>query len=157
MASAIPAKRSRFSASYDPRGRYARKGKTMGEMNVTPFIDVLLVLLIMLIMAVPIKLHETQIDLPSDQPCPACTLSAAQNTVSIDASDQLFWNGTPVTAAQLGTQVAAASAMPEEPLLRFEPAALASYDVSAKTIVLIKEAGAKRFAFVGNHKYASLD
>ena len=130
--------------------------RAMGDMNVTPFIDVLLVLLIMLIMAVPIKLHETQVDLPSTD-CIDCVSNAGENTIFITAQDELLWNGVPVTAEQLRTQVAAAAAMPEEPLLRFEPAALASYDKSARTIALIKESGATRFAFVGNHKYASLD
>ena len=136
--------------------KYApNNGRAMGDMNVTPFIDVLLVLLIMLIMAVPIKLHETEVDLPSD--CVDCVASAEQNTIVITAQDELLWNGVPVTTDQLRVQVAAAAAMPEEPLLRFEPEALASYDKSARTIALIKESGATRFAFVGNHKYASLD
>lgn len=128
------------------------KTRAMGEMNVTPFIDVLLVLLIMLIMAVPIKLHETNVDLPGE-PCAACTQNPDQNTIFITAQDQLLWNGTPVTADQLRAQVAAASAMEDEPLLRFEPAALASYDQSARTIALIKDAGATRFAFIGNARH----
>ena len=129
--------------------------RAMGDMNVTPFIDVLLVLLVMLIMAVPIKLHETEVDLPSD--CVNCVASVEQNTIVITAQDELLWNGVPVTTDQLRAQVASTAAMPEEPLLRFEPAALASYDKSARTIALIKESGATRFAFVGNHKYAALD
>ncbi|NQZ46143.1 MAG: biopolymer transporter ExbD [Erythrobacter sp.] len=125
-------------------------------MNVTPFIDVLLVLLIMLIMAVPIKVHETTIDLPGEPITPPLAI-LEQNTVGITAQDQLLWNGDRVTREQLRVQVAAASARPDEPLLRFEPDALASYDASARTIVLIKEAGATRFAFVGNHRYAAFD
>ena len=137
-----------------------KNARSMGEMNVTPFIDVLLVLLIMLIMAVPIKLHVTEVDLPSDRPCPTpaeCDLSTVENTVAITASDQLLWNGNPVTRQELGDRVAAASVMEEQPLLRFEPAALASYDTSARTITLIKDSGATRFAFVGNHKYRDWD
>lgn len=153
MAIAQSPRRSRFSQEYDPRGRYARKGKAMGEMNVTPFIDVLLVLLIMLIMAVPIKVHQTTVDLPGEKPIDPIYEILPENTVNITAADQLLWNGSPVTREELSAQVAAASALETEPLLRFEPDALASYNESAHTITLIKDAGAKRFAFIGNHKY----
>ena len=145
-------RRSRFADSYDPRGRNKRR-KDMGEMNVTPFIDVLLVLLIMLIMAVPIKVHETSVDLPTDRPCTTCPINPDTNTVFITANDELLWNGVAVTSDQLRAQVEQASAMETEPLLRFEPAPLASYDTSARTIALIKESGAKSFAFVGNAQH----
>jgi biopolymer transport protein ExbD len=129
----------------------------MGEMNVTPFIDVLLVLLVMLIMAVPIKVHVTEVDLPGEPRIEPQFEILAENTVAITNSDQLLWNGNPVTPEQLTAQVTAASAMEEEPLLRFEPAALASYDTSARTITLIKDSGAERFAFVGNERYRDWD
>ncbi len=157
MSLTSTARRSRFSESYDPRGRSARKSKAMGEMNVTPFIDVLLVLLVMIILAVPIKPHVTQIDLPTTKPIDARFEVLDENTVFITETDQLLWNGNPVTRAELSAQVAEASAREDEPLLRFEPAALASYDASARTITDIKDAGATKFAFTGNHKYAGLD
>ncbi|QFT76192.1 biopolymer transporter ExbD [Erythrobacter sp. THAF29] len=151
MTIAATRRRSRFADKYDPRGR-KRLPPPKGDMNVTPFIDVLLVLLVMIILAVPIKVHETSVDLPTE-PCKTCPLNADTNTVFITAQDQLLWNGVEVTPDQLRQQVAAASAMEEQPELRFEPAALASYDRSARTIALIKEAGAKRFAFVGNARH----
>lgn len=122
-----------------------------GDMNVTPFIDVLLVLLVMLILAIPIKTHVTEIEVPT-QSCRECTVRDI-NTVVIDEADQLFWNGTPVTSEQLGMQVALASETVPDAELRFNPAALASYDRSARTIALIKESGAKGFAFVGNARH----
>ena len=152
MALAVPNRRPRFSSSYDPRGRHKRSG-AMSEMNVTPFIDVLLVLLIMLILAVPVNVHQTTVDLPGDPGLTPIHEIRAENTVGITPADQLLWNGNPVTREELSAQVAAASALEDEPLLRFEPDALASYNESAHTITLIKDAGAKRFAFVGNHNY----
>lgn len=134
-----------------PNG-YTSKRAAMREMNVTPFIDVLLVLLIMLILAMPIQTHVTEVELPTVPPEVRLPIEA-ENTVFISASDQLFWNGAAVTSEELRTQVAAASALKQQPLLRFEPAALASYDMSARTITLIKEEGAKSFAFVGNAQY----
>jgi biopolymer transport protein ExbD len=136
-----------------PNGFASRSRSAMGEMNVTPFIDVLLVLLIMLILAVPMPVHETRVDLPGEPKCEGCLINRDQNSVVITASDALLWNGTPVTRAQLRMQVAAASALPQEPVLRFEPDALASYDTAARTITLIKDAGATSFAFTNHHHY----
>lgn len=152
MAVIAPRHGGRFSESYDPRKKHRKSRGSMGEMNVTPFIDVLLVLLIMLILAMPIQTHVIEVDLPTVPPEPFLPINA-ENTVSISASDQLFWNGAAVTPDQLRTQVSAASALERQPLLRFEPAALASYDTSAQTITLIKEEGAESFAFVGNAKF----
>ena len=156
MAFALTARRPRFAKTYDPRGRHKRRG-AMGEMNVTPFIDVLLVLLIMLILAIPMPVHQTTVDLPGEPEVQPIHEILAENTVSITLADQLLWNGNPVTREELSTQVTAASAAEDEPLLRFEPDALASYDTSARTITLIKDAGAKRFAFIGNERYRDFD
>ncbi|MEM8725068.1 MAG: biopolymer transporter ExbD [Pseudomonadota bacterium] len=135
-----------------PNGFAPKKSRAMGDMNVTPFIDVLLVLLIMLILAIPVQTHQTTVDLPGEPPEVPYAI-ADQNTVFITANDELLWNGAPVTPEELRLQVAAASAMEEQPLLRFEPAAMASYDTSARTIALIKEEGAQTFAFVGNAQH----
>ena len=157
MAISIPARRSRFSSSYDPRGRHKRSKGSMGEMNVTPFIDVLLVLLIMLILAMPIQVNVTEVDLPSDPEIEPRFEILAENTVAITREDQLLWNGNALSRDELSAQVTAASAQEDQPLLRFEPDAYASYDTSARTITLIKDAGAERFAFIGNEKYSNWD
>ena len=129
---------------------YARR-LPIAEMNVTPFIDVLLVLLIMLILAIPMPANITPVDLPSQPVAPLPVRD--QNTITIDAADRLAWNGFTVTAEELRAQVAAASALEQQPLLRFEPDALASYDTAARTIALIREEGAESFTFVGNDRY----
>jgi biopolymer transport protein ExbD len=130
---------------------YAPRASPIAEMNVTPFIDVLLVLLIMLILAVPMPVSVTPVDLPSDrhQLLPL----REKNTISIGADDNLSWNGSPVSAGQLRAQVAAASAMDTPPPLLFAPDALASYETSARTIALMREEGAESFAFVGNERH----
>lgn len=134
---------------------FAPRAAAMKEMNVTPFIDVLLVLLIMLILAIPQPVHVTAVDLPSE---PKALLPIRDtNTIVITDTDALLWNGAEVTPAQLGAQVAAASAMEEEPVLRFEPAALASYDRASRTIALINDNGASAFTFAGLSQYRALD
>ena len=131
---------------------YAPRPRPMGAMNVTPFIDVLLVLLIMLILAIPAPVHVTPVDLPGETDKPVLPV-LEQNTIAIDAADRLLWNGTAVSAETLRTQVAAASTRGDQTLLRFAPDAQASYDIAARTIALIKEEGAESFAFVGNERH----
>ena len=79
------------------------------------------------------------------------------NVVHIDSSDRLYWNGTQMDRQALLNQLATAAAQENQPLVRFEPDALASYQTSAQTIALIKDAGIEKFAFVGNHKYRNFD
>ena len=120
------------------------------DMNVTPFIDVLLVLLIMFIMVIPMATHALLIPLPTDNPS---LQIRAENIVRIDAADRLYWNGQQLDRQRLLNQLAGAAAMDPEPLIRFEPDAKASYQTSARTIALIKDSGVDSFAFTGNHRY----
>lgn len=134
--------------------RHHLSQRPMGEMNVTPFIDVLLVLIIMLIMIVPIATHSLDIPLPNGA---GKFETRATNTVSIDAQDRLYWNGEELDRQELLNQLTTSSARAEKPLLRFEPDANASYDRAAKTIALIKDSGTGNFAFVGNHLYRNFE
>ena len=133
---------------------YARR-LPIAEMNVTPFIDVLLVLLIMLILAIPMPANVTPVDLPSQ---PIALLPVRdQNTITIDAADRLAWNGFTVTAEELRAQVAAAAELTTPAVLRFAPDEHASYNTAARTIALIREEGAKGFTFVGNERFCTFN
>lgn len=121
------------------------------NMNVTPFIDVLLVLLIMFIMVIPIATHALLVPVPTGKPP---LEMREENVVSIDPQDRLFWNGQNLTREGLLNQLAGAAEMESQPVIRFEPDGLASYEASARTIALIKDSGVERFAFVGNYRYS---
>lgn len=128
---------------------------TTGEMNMTPLIDVLLVLIVMLVLTVPVMTHSVQVDLPAKG---GSTLPIVRsNALTIDPQDRLYWNGTAVSWDQLGRQLASFGEAKDQAELTFEPAAGASYDRSAKTIALIKDAGVERFGFSGNEMYRSFD
>ena len=134
---------------------YRRRSKPMAmrpmsEMDITPLIDVMLVLLIMFIIAIPIATHALAIPLPNGK----CIFRTETiNTVHIDARDRLYWNGQSLDRQQLLIQLAEAAALTEQPQIRFDPDARASYDRSARTIALIKDSGIEKFAFVGNERY----
>lgn len=131
---------------------YAARPRPIGDINVTPFIDVLLVLLIVLILAMPVPVSVTPVNLPSPRPAPVLPVRD-QNTITIDAADRLAWNGATVTAEELRAQVAAAADRKAASVLRFAPDERASYDTAARTIALIREEGAKGFTFVGNDRF----
>lgn len=130
---------------------YRRPPQTTGAMNMTPFIDVLLVLIVMLLLSVPIATHSLEVPLPA--PGKTKFEIEAQNSVTIDGADHLFWNGQALSQDDLGAQLVAAASMAEQPLIRFEPEPLASYDRSARMIALIKDSGVTTFAFAGNEKH----
>ena len=126
----------------------------MGEMNTTPLIDVMLVLLIMFIMVIPAATHSVEIDLPRD--CVECEdfeMNDDRNRLVIDAADRVLWNGATVDQRQLASLLRETRRLPIEPELQFEPAARASYAASARTLATIKESGVTKFGFVGNERY----
>jgi len=129
-------------------------GEPMLDMNMTPLIDVLLVLLIMFIITIPIATHSVDIDLPQGDPPPSeLDIDPVKNKLVLTAQDQILWNATPITQSQLVTTLAETTGMNPEPELQFEPEALASYEISAQVLRIIKQSGVTKFGFVGNEKY----
>lgn len=134
------------------RRTYAHRA-IFSDMNVTPFIDVLPVFLIMFILVNPVATHALPIPLPTDTPSLEIR---ADNTLGIDADDRLYWNGQQAERQDLLNQLAGAAEMAAEPLVRFEPHAKASYPTSVRTIALIKDAGIESFAFTGSHRFRKI-
>ncbi|KLE34421.1 ExbD/TolR family protein [Aurantiacibacter luteus] len=122
----------------------------MMDLNVTPLIDVLLVLLVMVILSVPIATHQTRVDLPGARQVFA---EPEQIALVVTEGGAVLWNGEPVSRPALQARLAAAAASPAEQVIRFEPEANASYDASVQVIHLVGEADIHRFAFAGNERY----
>lgn len=128
------------------------------DINTTPLIDVMLVLLIMLIFTIPMATHSLDVDLPGpQQDSPAVPVDRIKNKVVLTAENQILWNGAAIDQRQLAAALEVATALPTEPELQFEPEAQASYNLSAHVLRTIKASGATKFGFVGNERYRSFD
>ena len=133
-------------------------GSPMMEMNTTPLIDVMLVLLIMFIITIPVATHSVDIDLPAPAPPPPDNvIEPDKNKIVLTQLDEIFWNGVAVTPGQLVTNLQVTREMALEPELQFEPEPLASYELSAEVLDIIKASGVTKFGFVGNEKYRTFD
>lgn|SRR6478672_821781 len=128
-------------------------GAPMMEMNMTPLIDVLLVLLIMFIITIPVATHSVDIDLPTPSPADQIVVEPVKNKLVLTANNEILWNGNPISQGQLVTLLQQSKAIQPEPELQFEPEARAGYDLSAQVLNLIKASGVTKFGFVGNEQY----
>jgi len=128
-------------------------GEPMMEMNMTPLIDVLLVLLIVFMMSIPVATHSVDIDLPTPSQNQTQFVDPVKNKIVITPDDQILWNAVPINQNELVGNLQASLAMAVEPELQFEPEANASYDLSVKVLNVIKGSGVTKFGFVGNEKY----
>ena len=129
-------------------------GSPMMEMNMTPLIDVLLVLLIMFIITIPVATHSIDIDLPVPNPNPPPDMvEPIKNKIVLTPRNEILWNGTPISQGTLVANLQTSLTYAIEPELQFEPEANASYDLSARVLTIIKASGVTKFGFVGNEKY----
>jgi len=132
-------------------------GEPMIDMNVTPLIDVMLVLLIMFIITIPIQTHAVKLDLPVNQPNqPPPPIDPVKNVLTINAQDQVLWNGSPVTMQQLRSYLDTTQQINPIPELHMQPDATARYEVVDKVLAVTKQAHVQKMGFVGNEYYMSV-
>ena len=128
-------------------------GSPMIEMNVTPLIDVMLVLLTMLIMTLPPVTNSVNVDLPAPVLNPTIITHPDKNKIVLTAANEILWNGQAITSNELVGELQQTLTLPVEPELQFEPEPNASYDLAAQVLNIIKGSGATKFGFVGNEQY----
>jgi biopolymer transport protein ExbD len=126
----------------------------MMELNTTPLIDVMLVLLIMFIITIPLQTHAVKLDLPSCSTCPH--VNAFKNEIVITHSGVILWNGEPISEAGLRYDLRLTQQMKPEPELHLRPAADARYEVVDRVLATIKNEHVEKFGFVGNEAYTTL-
>ena len=129
------------------------ENEPMMDMNTTPLIDDMLVLLIMFIITIPVQTHAVKIDLPIPTDSQS-NVDPEKNKVMIDPAGTITWNGTPVDLAQLAQYLEQTKAMPVEPELQVQPDPYARYIVVDNVMAVIKRSGVGKLGFVGNEQYA---
>ena len=134
-----------------------KEGEPMMDINTTPLIDVMLVLLIMLIVTIPPQTHAVKLDLPvNQQNNPPPPINPTKNVVSVNAQDQVLWNGTPISMQQLRQYLDASQQMNPIPELHLQPDATARYEVVDEVLAVTKRAHVQKMGFVGNEYYTNV-
>jgi len=128
----------------------------MMEINTTPLIDVMLVLLIMFIITIPIQTHAVKIDLPVDQPnATPPPIDPVKNKLVIMPNDAILWNGTPVDLVRLRQYLDYTTSLTPTPELHLQPHPEARYEQVDEVLAVTKRANIQSMGFVGNEAYAN--
>jgi biopolymer transport protein ExbD len=128
----------------------------MMEINTTPLIDVMLVLLIMFIITLPPATHAVKIDLPTEcaPNCPPPPLiKPTKNVLYVAPNDAILWNGAPVALSQLQGMLEASQTMDPIPELHLQPDPAARYETVDQVLASTKRANVSKMGFVGNEAY----
>jgi biopolymer transport protein ExbD len=131
-------------------------GEPMMEINTTPLIDVMLVLLIMFIITIPIQTHAVKVDLPVNDPnAKAPVVDPIKNQLSIDPAGTVAWNGVPVDLVTLQQYLEQSKTINPEPELHFQPDPQAKYERVDQVLAVIKRSNISKLGFIGNEQYYS--
>jgi biopolymer transport protein ExbD len=127
--------------------------EVMVDINTTPLIDVMLVLLIMLIITIPIQMHAVKMNLPvGNPPPPAVQPQVVQ--IDIDFDGTMTWNGSPVPdKATLESKLAQVAAEPVQDEIHVRPNKLVPYKDVAEVMAAAQRVGATKIGLIGNEQY----
>jgi biopolymer transport protein ExbD len=127
--------------------------EVMIDINTTPLIDVMLVLLVMLIITIPIQLHSVNLNLPTGNPPPPLVKPEIVK-IDIDGGGVTYWNGEVVPdRAALEDKLRTAAAQPVQPELHLRPDKAAKYDIVAAVMVSSQRLGLTRIGIVGSEQF----
>jgi biopolymer transport protein ExbD len=126
--------------------------EVMNEINMTPMVDVMLVLLIIFIITVPVMKHAVNIDLPQASNVPQ---DAKPETIrlSVDAAGDYYWNENKVTDAALQLQLKAAASQTPQPELHIRGDKAVRYERVATVMAAAQQAGIKKIGFITEPKF----
>lgn len=135
-------------------GNGSGEPEVMSEMNTTPLIDVMLVLLIMLIITIPIQLHNVELNLPAGNPPPQTVIPEVVQ-VDINAAGVVSWNGEAIVDREvLNSKLSSAAAQDVQPELHLRADRNAPYKAVAAVLASAQRLGANKLGLVGNEQFA---
>jgi biopolymer transport protein ExbD len=134
-------------------------GKTSGDpdvmidINTTPLIDVMLVLLVMLIITIPIQLHSVNLNLPTGNPPPPLVIPEVVK-IDVDSSSAVYWNGEALPNREaLEERLAAAASQAVQPELHLRPDKNARYEIVAAVMASSQRLGLTKIGIVGSEQF----
>ena len=122
------------------------------DINTTPLIDAMLVLLVMLIITIPIQLHSVNLEMPVGTP-PTSNIKPEKIQIDIDEHSVVYWQGLPVTAQELELKMKAVALAPVQPEVHVRPNKAASYAVFANVLSSTKRIGLNKIAVIGSEQF----
>jgi biopolymer transport protein ExbD len=132
----------------DPQG----DDEVMLDINTTPLIDVMLVLLTLLIITLPMQTHAVKLDMPAPNQAPPTTPPVSIE-LGVDFDGTITWNGDPVDRATLDSYLASAAQSNPQPEIHINPNRLAKYDKVAEVLADAQRLGATHIGFTGIDQY----
>jgi biopolymer transport protein ExbD len=125
----------------------------MIDINTTPLIDVMLVLLVMLIITIPIQLHSVNLNLPTGNPPPPLVQPEVVK-IDIDESSRIFWNGEPVlNRDDLVARIKAAAATQPQPEIHLRPNKESVYGTAAEVMAEAQKNGLTKIGIIGSEQF----
>ena len=125
----------------------------MIEMNMTPLIDVMLVLIIMLIITIPIQNHAVNLDMPVGTPPPS-TIKPEVVSIDVDFDGTVFWNGQAIPNREtLEYRLQVVAKTPNQPEVHLRPNKLVPYMEVAAVMASAQRLGVTKIGLVGNEQF----
>ena len=131
------------------------EAEAASNINITPLIDVLLVLLVMLIITIPVHFHAVSMELPNGGPAPDSPPPPIVH-IEVSAAQQVLWNGQLLASRQeLETRLRGAAQMPSPPEIHVHAAATSKYDTVATVLSAAQRLGLQKIGMVGLDEYTA--
>jgi biopolymer transport protein ExbD len=131
----------------------ASEPDVMIDINTTPLIDVMLVLLVMLIITIPIQLHSVNLNMPTGNPPPQLERPEVVK-IDIDAEGVVYWNGEAVSdRGTLEAKISAAAAQAKQPEVHLRPDRSAKYEIVAAVMASAQRLGLTKIGVVGSEQF----
>ena len=129
------------------------EAEVMLDINTTPLIDVMLVLIIMLIITIPVQLHSVNLNMPAGNPPPPLKEPVVV-TIDVDFDGTILWNGETLTDRRaLQVRLSQAAAIPDQPEVHVRPNKLVEYKSVAMVLASAQRLGVTKLGMVGNEQF----
>ncbi len=134
-------------------GKMGKQPEVMIDINTTPLIDVMLVLLVMLIITIPIQLHSVNLNMPIGNPKPPLNPPEVVK-IDVDPSSTVYWNGEALPSRDvLESRLAAAAAQQPQPEIHLRPDMHSRYEVVAGVMASSQRLGLTKIGIVGSEQF----